>query len=247
MRQFFAILAKTLLYLILAVVGVAFALLLAVQLPVVQTRIVQEVARRVSEKLEFPVSIDGVSIKWFDSLTLSGVKILDREQRPMIQVGRLDLDYNLRNLIDSSAHNLHLDGAVLYQPAVRMIKNPRTGDTNLDEFIAQIDKLTTDTTRPSVPDQHTPFTIAKIQLIDGAYTLDDPREPYMRDRNSFDYNHFTLKNLTGNVSQFLILGDTVALNIKNLSGVDKGSGLRIRRLDTHFLYSAKTMDLYHIY
>ncbi|WP_288427696.1 translocation/assembly module TamB domain-containing protein [uncultured Spirosoma sp.] len=247
MRQFFAILAKTLLYLVLAVVGVAFALLLAVQLPVVQTRIVQEVARRVSEKLEFPVSIDGVSIKWFDSLTLSGVTILDREQRPMIQVGRLDLDYNLRNLIDSSAHNLHLDGAVLYQPAVRMIKNPRTGDTNLDEFIAQIDKLTADTTRPSVPDQHTPFTIAKIQLIDGAYTLDDPREPYMRDRNSFDYNHFTLKNLTGNVSQFLILGDTIALNIKNLSGVDKGSGLRIRRLDTRFLYSAKTMDFDRLY
>lgn len=247
MRQFFAILAKTLLYLVLAVVGIAFALLLAVQLPVVQTRIVQEVARRVSAKLEFPVSIDGVSIKWFDSLTLSGVKILDREQRPMIQVGRLDIDYNLRNLIDSSAHNLHLDGAVLYQPAVRMIKNPRTGDTNLDEFIAQIDKLTADTTRPSVPDQHTPFTIAKIQLIDGSYTLDDPREPYMRDRNSFDYNHFTLKNLTGNVSQFLILGDTVALNIKNLSGVDKGSGLRIRRLDTHFLYSAKTMDFDRLY
>jgi len=247
MRQFFAILAKTLLYLVLAVVGIAFALLLAVQLPVVQTRIVQEVARRVSAKLEFPVSIDGVSIKWFDSLTLSGVKILDREQRPMIQVGRLDIDYNLRNLIDSSVHNLHLDGAVLYQPAVRMIKNPRTGDTNLDEFIAQIDKLTADTTRPSVPDQHTPFTIAKIQLIDGSYTLDDPREPYMRDRNSFDYNHFTLKNLTGNVSQFLVLGDTVALNIKNLSGVDKGSGLRIRRLDTHFLYSAKTMDFDRLY
>ncbi len=247
MHQFFAILAKTLLYLVLAVVGIAFALLLAVQLPVVQTRIVQEVAQRLSAKLEFPVSIDGVSIKWFDSLTLSGVKILDREQRPMIQVGRLDLDYNLRNLIDSSAHNLHLDGAVLYQPAVRMIKNPRTGDTNLDEFIAQIDKLTADTTRPSVPDQHTPFTIAKIQLIDGAYTLDDPREPYMPDRNSFDYNHFTLKNLTGNVSQFLILGDTIALNIKNLSGVDKGSGLRIRRLDTHFLYSAKTMDFDRLY
>lgn len=247
MRQFFAILAKTLLYLILAVVGVAFALLLAVQLPAVQTRIVQEVARRVSEKLEFPVSIDGVSIKWFDSLTLSGVTILDREQRPMIQVGRLDLDYNLRNLIDSSAHNLHLDGAVLYRPAVRMIKNPRTGDTNLDEFIAQIDKLTADTTRPSVPDQHTPFTIAKIQLIDGAYTLDDPREPYMRDRSSFDYNHFTLKNLTGNVSQFLILGDTIALNVRNLSGVDKSSGLRIRRLDTHFLYSAKTMDFDRLY
>lgn len=247
MRQFFAILAKTLLYLVLTVVGLAFAVLLALQLPPIQTRLVQEVARRVSEKLEFPVSIENVSIKWFDSLTLSGVKILDREQRPMIQVGRLDLDYNLRNLIDSSAHNLHLDGAVLYRPDVRMIKNPRTGDTNLDEFIAQIDKLTTDTTRPSVPDQHTPFTIARIQLIDGAYTLDDPREPYMRDRNSFDYNHFTLKNLTGDVSQFLVLGDTVALNIKGLSGVDKGSGLRIRRLDTHFLYSAKTMDFDRLY
>ena len=247
MRQFFAIFFKTLLYLLLTVVGLTFGVLLALQIPAVQTRIVQEAARRLSAKLEFPVSIQHVSIKWFDSLTLSGVRILDREQRPMIDVGRLDIDYDLRNLIDSSAHNLHLDEAVLYRPHVRMIKNPRTGDTNLDEFIARIETLTSDTTKPFVPDQHTPFTIGHIHLIDGAYTLDDPREPYMRDRNSFDYNHFTLRNLTAEVSQFLVLGDTIALDISRLSGIDQRSRLPIRRLDTRFLYCAKKMALDRLY
>ena len=42
----------------------------------------------------------------------------------MITVKRLDADYNLRNLLDSSAHNIHLDEVVLYKPDVRMIKNP---------------------------------------------------------------------------------------------------------------------------
>ncbi|UHG90451.1 translocation/assembly module TamB domain-containing protein [Spirosoma oryzicola] len=243
MRQFFAIFLKTLLYLLLTAVGLLLGVVLGLQVPAVQTRVVSELATRLSEKLQFPVDIQHVSIKWFDSLTLTGVRIRDREGRPMIQVGRLDADYNLRNLIDSSAHNIHLDEVVLYRPDVRMIKNPKTGDTNLDEFIARIEELTSDPTKPSVPNQNVPFTISHIHLVEGAYTLEDPREPFMRDPKSFDYNHFTLKNLTAEVSNFLVLGDTIALDIKGLTGFDRDSRLKIRRLDTRFLYCNTKMEL----
>lgn len=252
MRQFFSIFLKTLLYLLMTVVVLTLGVLLGLQIPAVQTRIAQEVAKRVSDKLLFPVSIDGVSIKWFDSLTLEGVRIQDREGRPMITVGRLDADYNLRNLIDSSAHNLHLDEVVLYRPDVRMIKNPKTGDTNLDEFIARIEELTSDPTKPSVPNQNVPFTVARVTLAEGSYTLEDPREPRLYGkgttvRNRFDYNHFTLQNLNGSVRNLLILGDTIALDIKGLSGVDRDSRLKIRQLDTDFLYCATKMKLGKLY
>ncbi len=243
MRQFLSILLKTLLYLFLMVVVLLLGGLLGLQIPAVQTRLTQEVARRVSEKLLFPVTIDGVSIKWFDSITLEGVKIEDRQGRPMIRVGRLDADYNLRNMIDSSAHNLHLDEVVLYRLDVRMIKNPKTGDTNLDEFIARIEALTSDPTRPSVPNQNVPFTIARVTLAQGSYTLDDPREPLMRNPQRFDYNHFTLQNLNASITNLLVLGDTVALNIKNLSGIDRDSRLKIRQIDTDFLYCNTKMEL----
>ena len=247
MRQFFSIFLKTLLYLLLTVALLALSVLVGLQIPVVQTRLAQEVARRISDKLLFPVTIDGVSIKWFDSVTLEGVRIGDLQGQPMITVGRLDANYNLRNLIDSSAHNLHLDEVVLYRPDVRMIKNPKTGDTNLDEFIARIEKLTADPTKPSVPDQNVPFTVARVTLADGSYTLEDPREPRLKDPNRFDYNHFTLQHLNADVRNLLVLGDTIALDIKGLSGVDKGSRLKIRQLDTDFLYCNTKLELAKLY
>ena len=94
-------------------------------MPAVQTQLAKKGAEWLSEKLKFPVDIQGVSIKWFDSITLKQLTIKDYQGRPMIMVGRLDADYNLRYLIDSSAHNIHLDEIVLYKPDVRMIKNPQ--------------------------------------------------------------------------------------------------------------------------
>ena len=247
MRQFFAIFLKTLLYLLLTAVGLLVGVVLSLQIPAIQTRVVQEVASRLSEKLLFPVDIQHVSIKWFDSFTLTGVRIRDHEGRPMITVGRLDADYNLRNLIDSSAHNLHFDEIVLYRPDVRMIKNPKTGDTNLDEFIARIEELTSDPTKPSISDQNVPFTVAHIHLVDGAYTLEDPREPFLHNRNRFDYNHFTFQGLTAEVSNFLVLGDTIAMDIKGMTGIDRDSRLPIRQLDSQFLYCKTKLELAKLY
>ena len=248
MRQFFAIFLKTLLYVVLTVLGLGVGILLSLQLPVVQTRLAQEGAHWLSKKLLFPVDIEGVSIKWFDSLTLQGVRITDRNGKPMITVGRLDANYNLRNLLDSSAHNLHLDEVVLYKPDVRMIKNRTNGDTNLDDFIARIGELTADPTKPTGgPEHNVPFTVSHIHLVDGAYTLEDPREPLMRDRRSFDYNHFTLQHLTAEVNDFLILGDTIAFDAKGLSGIDRDTRIKIRRLDTRFLYCNTKMDLGNLY
>ncbi|MCX6215333.1 translocation/assembly module TamB domain-containing protein [Spirosoma sp.] len=247
MRQFFAIFLKTLLYLVLTVLGVFLGILLSIQLPAVQTRLAQKGADWLSEKLLFPVTLDGVSIKWFDSLTLEGVHINDRQGRPMITIKRLDADYNLKNLLDSSAHNIHLDEVVLYKPDVKMIKNLTNGDTNLDDFIARIEELTSDPTKPSIPNQNVPFTIGHIHLVDGAYTLEDPREPFMHNRANFDYNHFTLQHLNAEVSDFLVLGDTIAFKAKGLSGIDRDSRIKIRQLDTHFLYCNTKMELGRLY
>lgn len=247
MHQFLSIFLKTLLYLCLTVLVLALGILLSLQIPAVQTRLAQKGADWLSEKLHFPVDIRGVSIKWFDSLTLEQLTIKDLQGRPMIIVGRLDADYNLRNLIDSSAHNIHLDEIVLYKPDVRMIKNPKNGDTNLDDFIARIEELTTDPAHPGVPNQNVPFTVQRIHLVDGTYTLEDPREPFMHDRNSFDHNHFTLQHLTAEVSNFLVLGDTIAFDAKGLSGLDRDSRIKIRRLDTDFLYCNTKMELGKLY
>ena len=108
-------------------------------------------------------------------------------------------------------------------------------------------QLTSDPTKPSIPNQNVPFTIGHIHLVEGAYTLEDPREPFMHNRASFDYNHFTLQHLTAEVSDFLVLGDTIAFDAKGLSGIDRDSRIKIRQLDTHFLYCNTKMELGRLY
>ena len=69
----------------------------------------------------------------------------------------------------------------------------------------------------------------------------------MNDRRSFDPNHFTLQHLTAEVSDFMVLGDTIAFDGKGLTGIDRDSRLKIRRLDTRFLYCNTKMELGGLY
>lgn len=248
MRSFFTIFLKTIAYLLVGIVLLFVGVMVSLQVPTVQTKVVQRLAGYVSEKLHHPISIGHVSIRWFDSLVLEEVLVQDLKKRPMITVNRLEVDYNLRNLIDSSAHNIHIDEVLLYKPDVRLYKTPATGDLNIDELIAAIEVLlAVDPTKPSKPDNNIPFTIGRATVIDGAFTYDDPREPFMHDRNSFDYNHFTLQKLNGNVRNFLALGDTIALDLSRLKAVDRDSRLTVHRLDTRFLYCAKKMEMANLY
>lgn len=243
MRNALSILLKTILFLLMGAVGLVLAVVIGLQIPAIQTKVVRELATRISAKMQMPIDIQRVSIKWFDSMVLEGVSIKDTERKPMIDVGRLEVNYDLRNLIDSSAHNIHLDEVLLYQPDVRLVKRVN-GDLNIDEFINRIGELlAADTTQPEKPDNNVPFTIGKATVVGGAFQFDDPREPSMNDRRLFDYYHFRLEKINGDVRNFLALGDTIALEGSRIKAVDRDSRLRVHKIDTRFLWCAKKMEL----
>ncbi|WP_266367347.1 translocation/assembly module TamB domain-containing protein [Tellurirhabdus rosea] len=247
MRSFFTILLKTLLYTVLVLVLVLGSLVIGLQMPSVQTKIVQYAAKKISAKLQFPVDVRKVAIRWFDTVSLEGVSIRNRDLNPMVDVGRIEVNFDLKNLIDSSATNIHLDEVLLYRPDVKLVKSAKTGDLNFDDFLARINELLRDTTKPSIPNQNIPFTIGKATLIDGKLSYDDNRTGRMRGRRVFDYNHFTVNNLNAGLRDFLLLGDTIRMDINRLKGVDKKAQLKINRLDTRFLYCAKQMRLDELY
>ncbi|HEY0108293.1 MAG TPA: translocation/assembly module TamB, partial [Fibrella sp.] len=264
MRSFVDILLKTLLLVMLAFV----TLWVMVQLPPVQTYLVQRAAKWATEKLGMQVNIGQASIKWFDTLTLEDVRIRDYQNRPMIQIGRLEVDYDLANFVDFTrlptwlttafikpgttlrkpTNATHLDAVVLYKPTVQLVYSPKTGDLNLDDFIAAIERLTTDPATANVhTDMHSPFTIGKVAVVDGFFSMDDPREAYMKSPKDFDYNHLRLSAINGDVTNFLVLGDTIALDVTRLRTIDRQTGLTVKRMDTKFLYSAKKMEFANLY
>ncbi|GAB2777571.1 translocation/assembly module TamB domain-containing protein [Rhabdobacter roseus] len=225
------------LLLTLGIVTIAF------QFPSVQTWLVHKVTLKVSKAVGYPIEIQKISIKWFDVVSLQGVSIKDTQQRQMIDVGRIDVNLNVWNILENSSREIRLDEVTLYQPDVRLIKNPQTGDLNMDEFIARIQQLTQGDTTNSIPDQNIPFKISRASLVEGTFHYDDPREPRIRDATVFDYNHFQLNKIAANLEDFLLLGDTIRFQAQKLTTIDQQTALKVHRLDTRFLYCVKKIEL----
>lgn len=250
MKVIFRYIINTLFALIVALLLLLGALVLGLQFPAVQTALVEKATTWLSQKLQHPTSVGRVNIKWFDAISLQDVKILDLKGRPMIQVERLDLNHDFLALAlgkDKKTFGTSLDDAMLYRPTVWLIKDPKTGDLNLDEFIARIEQLTTDPTKPPGPkDQNVPFFIKQVHLVEGTFRWDDPREAKMQGR-AFDYNHFELRDINGEARNLMILGDTIALKIKGLKATDKRTDLTIKSLDTRLLYCRTKLELADLY
>ncbi|QRR01991.1 translocation/assembly module TamB domain-containing protein [Dyadobacter sandarakinus] len=233
------------------VVVIIFALLalgiatIALQLPSVQTWAVRYATSSISEKLHYPISIGKVNIKWFDVVSLENVSVKDSSRKDLIDVGRIDVNLNVRNIMENASREIYLDEVNVYQPNVKLAIVPETGYLNIDGFIESINRLTAPATpRPKdAPENNTPFIIGRSKVIDGTFSYDDPRKPHDRRKRVFDYSHFQLTNLNGELKDFLVQGDTIAFQARNLRTTDRQTGLAMRDLDTRFLFCQKKMEL----
>ena len=104
---------KTLLWSAVAVFAILASIAVVVQLPYFQTRIVQKLSQAFSESTGFATTIGHVSIKWFDTMVLDEVHILDKENKTMIRVGALGVDFDVRALFRNN--NIYLDEARLIE------------------------------------------------------------------------------------------------------------------------------------
>ncbi|TDE13348.1 translocation/assembly module TamB domain-containing protein [Dyadobacter psychrotolerans] len=233
------------------VVVLIFALLalgiatIALQIPSVQTFAVQTAAGKISKAMGYPLSLERVNIKWFDVVSLEGVSVKDTSRQQMIDVDRIDVNLNLSEIIENSSRVIHLDEVNVYQPNVHLRVVPETGDLNIDGFINKINELTAPKVRrpANAPENNTPFTIGKSRITDGTFSYDDPRQAKRKGARIFDYSHFTLNQLNGDLKDFLVQGDTISFLGRNLKMVDKQTGLNVKDLDTRFLFCQKKMEL----
>lgn len=218
---------------------------IALQLPSVQTWAVQRVTNDISGKLGYPITIQKVNIKWFDVVSLEGISVKDTSQKDMIDVGRIDVNLDLNNIIENAAREIYLDEVNVFQPNVHLVVLPKSGSLNIDGFIERINELTAPAVpRPkNAPENNTPFIIGKSKVIDGTFRYDDPRQPRDKGARTFDYSHFELNKLNGDLRNFLVQGDTISFLARNLETVDRQTGLTMHDLDTRFLFCQKKMEL----
>ena len=219
---------------------VALLLLLAVmagvlQFPAVQTKVVQKLTTYLSDKTGFPVEVEKVNLRWFDALTLEGLKVYDQQDSLMISVEETFVDFRLLDLIDSRQPSL--DEVVLNHPQVQLIKNTPDSGLNINEFIRNVRQLLPE--KKKGPKKYVPFIIRNISVHEGSFSYHDPYKDSLQE--IFDYNHMNLRQINGKLESFRIIADTLEFDVQELQANAPRYDFSVNELETFFRFTEKSM------
>jgi hypothetical protein len=218
------------------VIGIFIFFLLfaaAIQIPFIQTKVVEELSKSVSDRIQFPVSIERVDLNWFDELKLRQVRILDRRQNLMIGVNDLLVDFDITTLI--SENRINIDHATFTGADINLTKYALEEEINLGEFIKSIKNWLNPGDQPAKRD----FLISNVVFADSRVRLNN----FAKDSiyNGLDYHHFLLDSLNAEITDFKIRNDTIRLLIHQMQAVEPISSLKVKDFTTDFYFNNNVM------
>ena len=216
---------------------VLFGLLVTVvQLPYVQTRILQRLSQVISEKTGFNTSIRRVNIKWFDTAVLDSIAIYDEEQCPMIIIDQLTVDFDIRSAWNNG--DIFIDEAEVNHGSVHLLKDSATNVLNITAFIDRIRELTRKKNKP--PSERYPlFNIKEVYLRDVAFSYYDKSKEIITDR--FDYHHFSLDSIYADVEDLRVIADTLEIDVKKLTAYEPVHDFKVHNFRGVYWFSDQAM------
>ncbi len=227
---------KTVLWLVVTLFVLLLSLVTVVQIPYVQTRVLQRISHIISNKTGFPTSIERVNIKWFDVAVFDSIAIYDQEQCPMILVDRLVVDFDIRTGWDNG--NIYIDEAELNNGAVYLIKDTATSTLNVTAFINQVRELTRKKNK-SPSKRYAQFNIEQVSLNNVRFSYYDQGSDILTDR--FDYNHFSLDSIYADARNLRVVADTLEVDIQQMSGYQAVHDLKVHNFRGKYWFSDRTM------
>lgn len=183
------------------------------------------------EKLNVKVDINTIEINYFDFIRLNNLYIEGQNQDTLIYANQLSVDYNLQNLFKSE---IELDKVLLDSGSVH-IGVPKNEKSLNIQFL--IDAFKPKSPNPSK--QSLPFTIhhLKLEKTDFHYFDDNYK---VNNSRLFDQNHIKCNGINGELSNFIIIGDSLNFKINELSTVEN-SGLTIEHISAKTTISSTTL------
>lgn len=206
-----------------ALFGVLIVLFLFLQLTFFQTFIAQKALEKLSEITNHRIGISKLRIQWIDEIVLEGVEIRDQKDSLMIGVERVFIDFNIFDMPFQGEY-FTIDAARITNPQVHLIKYQDSSLLNINEFIASF-AVKKDTSKVSKPFK---ILISRLKLDDGLFSYNDQRQDSIT--GQLDYYHFSIANLAGNFSTFILEGSRLLLGINNLSGNETAGYINIKNL-----------------
>ncbi len=205
----------------------------AIQIPFVQTRVVKELSKAVSTRINYPVTIDQVQLDWYDELKINGLRIYDRKQNLMIGVSELLVDFDITTLI--SSNQIRLDRATFTEADFNLTKYSIEEEINIGGFIKGIKGWV----NPENKEAKRDFLINQLLFVNSRIRLNNIAKDSIK--NGLDYHHFLLDHLNSDIRDFKIRNDTIRLVIQRLEAIEPITSLIVHDFTTDFYFSKKVM------
>ena len=225
------------LFLLVLIIGGIFA----ARSHTVQNWLVDKATVYLSTITKHEVVVGNVYISWLDELLLENVIVYDRQRNEMIKVGSLRADFDLFTLIYSKEPVI--SEVWLDRPNVKTIILKDSERVNINELIEALGNLSNK--KDSIPSGMFIFHVEKVHIINGTYGHYDQTEDSLK--GGFDYYHFTLDKIFGEVDQLRVAGDTFEINVKGLKCIDVQTQLEAKEIDVFYRLSAKSMQFNRLY
>lgn len=208
-------------------------LIVALQIPAVQTMFAKKAGSYLEKQTGYPISIKSVKINWWDNASLEGIQILDLHDSTMIKLDRAKVDFTFSSFFDDPILIDAIDG---YGAIVHLIKY-QDGEMNLNKFIKKIKSLGKKNKKKKKA-----FKIGIITLNKGLFMYDDMTKPEMVDPNRFDHNHFDFDNIYAETNNLYILKDTFKIDVQRLDFVERNINFPVENLHAHMHLNKRFME-----
>ena len=209
---------------------------LAIQLPPVQNWLVDKVTQSLSEKTNFRTEIGTIRLSWWDALRLENVAIYDQQDSLMIGAEELYADFSIFSLLPPG--DPALDHIRIEKARVHLINHSGDSSLNINQWISALSQAFGST---STDKATAPFFIKEIELRQTTFAYTNLQADPITE--GWDYSRMEWNELTANASDFKLLGSNLDLQLVNLSGKERFTGLQVNQLKTQLHYSAEALEL----
>ena len=199
----------------------------------------QKALNIIRENTNLIVSLDQIKIRWFDSVDVTNLEILDYEGHLLIEAKEAHIDYDLLHLI--SDNQLNFNQLELVGGSLNLVKYKDSLSLNLMEFVFELSKLKTKDTSQVVKKKGR-IVMDDILLSDFKFSFDNQwRDSLPTGR--FDYGHFSFQIPEATLSGFSLVGDTIGVRIHAFSGIEANSQFNIESFETKLGLSKRELLL----
>ncbi|GAA4842064.1 translocation/assembly module TamB domain-containing protein [Algivirga pacifica] len=210
--------------------------------PQVQTYLVKEGTRYLSEKTGYPTHIDRVSIDWFDRVKLFGVEVQDLEGNCMIVAPEVSFSYQLRQIYQPEG--LYFDDFYLEGTTVYMVNDAEAGMTNFEKWLQKV-RGSGNASRKKGKKPHE-IVVSNLKVENGHFEMHYPDAPASA-KGVLDPKHLIISDLNGAAKDLRFVGSRIEIDVRELSLKEYNSGLKVHELEANYNTTPTQMEFENLY